>query len=146
MPATTDKAGEYAARRARLHPRCWVCAPTGTCGLGVEFSRGEGGTVTGTFSCDERFTGYPGLLHGGVIASLLDGAMTNCLMARGLGGVTADLRIRYVRPVLIGRPALVSGWWETTRGRVHVMGAELRQDGQVLATATAKFMGHPDLG
>ncbi len=144
MSATTDNPHGLDDARSRWHPHCWVCAPGNEHGLAVEFNEDDTGAVEGTFPCDEGFTGYPGFLHGGMISVLLDGAMTNCLMARGIPGVTADLQIRFLRPVLIGKPVTVRGWLDRSRGPVHILGAELRQDGEILATAVGKFMHHPD--
>lgn len=144
MPATTDPQQAYAQRRDDLHPDCWVCAPANDAGLGLVFRRDGDGAVEAEFPCDGRFTGYPGLLHGGVTSALLDGAMTNALMARGLRGVTAEMVVRFQHPVRVGALAVVRGGWEGTRGRVHLMTAELSQDGRVLATARGKFMAHPD--
>jgi acyl-coenzyme A thioesterase PaaI-like protein len=79
-----------------------------------------------------------------VISALLDGAMTNCLLASGTPGVTADLRVRFLHPVLIGKPVTVRAWLDRSRGPLSVLGAELRQDGAILATAVGKFLYHPD--
>ena len=144
MPATTSDSGGFAATRSRWHSHCWVCSAANENGLAVDFQEDATGAVEGSFSCDENFTGYPGLLHGGVISALLDGAMTNCLMARGTPGVTADLRVRFLLPVLIGKPVTVRAWLDRSRGPVSILGAELRQDGETLATAVGKFMDHPD--
>jgi acyl-coenzyme A thioesterase PaaI-like protein len=43
--------------------------------------------VRATFECDHTFEGYPGMVHGGVISSILDGAMGNCMFAHGLATV-----------------------------------------------------------
>jgi uncharacterized protein (TIGR00369 family) len=109
----------------------------------VDFTEDGDGGVEGSFACDEEFAGYPGCVHGGVVSSLLDGAMTNCLLARGCVAVTADLRIRFRQPVATGRPATVRAWLDRSRRRVHVVGAELRQGGKVRATAVGKFMRLP---
>jgi uncharacterized protein (TIGR00369 family) len=101
------------------------------------------GGVEGTFACDEAFTGYEGLLHGGVISSLLDGAMTNCLLSRGLIAVTADLQVRFHHPAQIGRVAVTRAWLKNTRNLVYILEAELLQGGVVCATAVGKFMKHP---
>ena len=144
MSATTDNPRGLPDARSRWHPHCWVCSTANELGLAVDFQEDQAGAVEGIFPCDEEFTGYPGFLHGGMISVLLDGAMTNCLMARGIPGVTADLQVRFLAPVLIGRPATIRGWLDRSRGPVHIMGAELVQDGEILATAVGKFMNHPD--
>jgi len=112
--------------------------------LAVDFQEDGTGAVEGSFPCEEKFTGYPGLLHGGVTSALLDGAMTTCLMARGTPGLTADLRVRFLRPVLIGKPVTMRAWLDRSRGPLSVLGAELRQGGEILATAVGKFLDHPD--
>ena len=144
MPATTDGSLYYPAIRERRHPDCWVCAPKRTDGLALRFEVGDDGAVEGEFDCREEFTGYPGFLHGGVASTLLDGAMTNCLMARGTPGLTARLEIRYRHPVLIKIPVVVRGWWENAGGPLHMLGAELVQEDRVVVSATARFMEYPE--
>ncbi len=144
MPATTRDSGVFAATRSRWHSHCWVCSAANENGLAVDFQEDGTGAVEGSFSCDEKFTGYPGLLHGGVTSALLDGAMTNCLMARGTPGLTADIRVRFLRPVLIGKPVTVRAWLDRSRGPLSILGAALQQDGEILATAVGKFLDHPD--
>ena len=144
MPATTSGPGDYAATRSRRHPDCWVCAPAHGCGLAVKFEADENGAVEAVFPCDQDFMGYPDFLHGGVASALLDGAMTNCLMARGTPGLTARLEVRFLNPVMIGQPATVRGWWEKSRGSLHILGADLSQNGKVLVTAAGRFMEYPE--
>lgn len=144
MPATTDDPGRYAATRARRHPDCWVCSPTHAGGLAIRFEADGAGSVQGEFPCSGEFMGYPDYLHGGIASALLDGAMTNCLMARGTPGLTARLEVRYRKPVLTGQPVTVRGWWEKSRGSLHILGAELSQDGEVLVTAAGRFMEYPE--
>jgi acyl-coenzyme A thioesterase PaaI-like protein len=129
--------------RAQRHAHCWVCSPSNGRGLTVGFTQDSAGVVEGKFACDGAYAGYRGYIHGGVVSSLLDGAMTNCLLARGCVAVTADLRVRFRHPVATGSPATVRAWLERSRRQVHVLGAELLQDGQVRATAVGKFMRHP---
>ena len=112
MSATIEDPYKYPSTRAQRHPDCWVCSPSNTSGLAVEFEADESGAVEGVFSGGAAFTGYPGLLHGGVISALLDGAMTNCLMARGTPGLTARLEVRFLKPVAVDQPVTVRGWWE----------------------------------
>lgn len=133
------------ADRARLeaawHPRCVVCGPARDGALGVHFTtNGEGPSVAATFDCDPRFEGYDGQLHGGIVSCLLDGATAHCLFALGRVAYTADLSVRYRQPVRIGRPAVVTGRLERSRGRLHTLTAELLQDGVVRATARARFL------
>lgn len=143
MPVTTDARARYPVTCGERHPDCWVCAPDRPEGLALRFELGDDNAVQADFDCREEFTGYPGFLHGGIVSSLLDGAMTHCLMARGTPGLTARLEVRFRHPVRIGRPVRVRGWWKGARGPMHTTGAVLIQEGAVVAEATARFMEYP---
>ena len=134
---------ELTARRREQHHNCWVCGQGIDHGLGVNYEIDPAGGVVGEFACHEAYTGYPGFLHGGVVSSLLDGAMTNCLFARGEVGVTADLQVRFKKPVLIGKPARIRAWHCGSRRSVRMLSAELVQEGEVRASALGRFMNHP---
>jgi acyl-coenzyme A thioesterase PaaI-like protein len=96
--------------------------------------------VQATFDCTKAYEGYSDVLHGGVVSALLDGAMTNCLFAHGHPGVTAEITVRFRHPVHTGKTATVRAWIERCARPLHVLGAELAQEGEVKATARGKFM------
>jgi uncharacterized protein (TIGR00369 family) len=120
-----------------------VCAPSHPLGLRIEYHVGAGGIVHAEFMCPDVFQGYPGQLHGGVITSLLDGAMTNCLFAHGIEAVTAELTVRFLRPVLTDRVAVVSARHIKAFRRLHVLEAELIQEDVTVARAQGKFLDRP---
>lgn len=130
----------FPALRKQNHPDCFVCGPANGCGLGLEFRVAHDGAVEASFPCEPVFTGYPGMLHGGIICALLDGAMTNCLFAHGLAAVTVDLKVRFHHPVTVSLPAVVRAWLESEGSPVHRVGAEVLQQGRVVAKGTAKFV------
>lgn len=109
-------------------------------GWGLCFIVRPDGAVEASFEPADVFQGYADMLHGGVMSSLLDGAMTNCLFARGLEAVTAELTVRFRHPARIARPMAVRAWVERSQGPLHVLRAEASQDGQVRAQAVGKFM------
>jgi acyl-coenzyme A thioesterase PaaI-like protein len=96
--------------------------------------------VKSTFTGRALFEGYPGLLHGGVTAALLDGAMTNCLFARGIEALTAELKVRYREPIAVENEVTTLAWLAETYGRLHLLRGELRQDGRIKALAQGKFI------
>ena len=122
-----------------------VCGPSNDRGLQLRFVSLGDGSVAASFDCNKAFDGYAGSLHGGVISALLDGAMTNCILAHGHTGVTAELKVRYRHPVVTDHVAVVRGWISRSLLPPYLMESELLQDGQVKATATAKFMDQPQL-
>ncbi len=96
-----------------------------------------------SFSCQECFEGFPDSLHGGIVAVLLDSAMTNCMFAHGLVGMTGELKVRFRHVVDIGKAARVRAWLERSSHRLHVFGACLQQDGKTKATASGRFLETP---
>ena len=136
----TSSSLSFSALREQSHPDCFVCGPANGGGLGLEFRLSHDGAVEASFPCEPVFTGYPGMLHGGIICTLLDGAMTNCLFAHGLAAVTVDLNVRFHHPVTVSLPAEVRAWLKSEDSPVHRVAAEVRQDGRVVATAAARFV------
>lgn len=120
-----------------------VCAPLHPLGLRIKYQLRAGGVVQAEFLCHDVFQGYPGQLHGGVITSLLDGAMTNCLFAHGIEAVTAELTVRFLRPVLTDRVAVVSARLIKTSRRLYVLEGELTQEQVTVARAQGKFLDRP---
>jgi acyl-coenzyme A thioesterase PaaI-like protein len=84
--------------------------------------------------------GYREILHGGMICSVLDAAMTNCAFAAGVTAMTCDLYVRFVRPVTARGQARVRAWIEESRHPLYHMQARLQQEGELKATAKARFV------
>lgn len=129
----------------RVHPNCVVCSSTNSKGLHLEFVSTNNGGITATFQCDEAFEGYPGVLHGGVISSILDGAMGHCMFARGQAVVTFEMTTRFRYPVVTNQEATVSARITQSSHPLYILEAEILQAGQVKATAKSKFLDQPRL-
>jgi len=126
--------------RSQAHSNCVICSPSNSRGLSLDFTVSQDGSVKARFDCDIAFEGYAGFLHGGVIASLLDGAMTNCMFAHGCPVVTAELNVRFRHPVITGRAATVRAWIDESSPPLYRLKAEVVQAEQVKATACGTFM------
>jgi uncharacterized protein (TIGR00369 family) len=130
----------FRALRNQSHPACFVCAGSQPAGLHLFFLPRDDGSVAAEFACNEEYEGYPGVIHGGIVTSLLDGAMTNCLFMHGQVAVTARLNVRFRHPVLTGTVAVVRSWIADTSRAFFQMQAELLQAGRRVATADGVFM------
>jgi len=147
MPATTEmRHCAYRQLRNDSHPGCVVCCPGNGHGLGLDFCVVSDGIIEASFSCDKVFQGYPAVLHGGVVSTLLGGPMTNCLFAHGHAAMTAELNVRFRHPVATGNPATVRAWITSSTRPLYELAAELIQDGQIKATAKGKFMEKAAVG
>src|SRR5262249_52972511 len=84
---------------------CFVCGPRNGAGLRIRFHHDTvDEVVVADFVLDERFSGAPRFVHGGVVLAVLDEAMawaTIALVRRF--AVTVETTTRFERPVKIGR-------------------------------------------
>jgi acyl-coenzyme A thioesterase PaaI-like protein len=126
--------------REVAHPRCVACSPENKSGLKLDFRDAGVGAVQATFDCNAAFEGYPGQLHGGIISTLLDAAMANCLFAQNLQGVTAELTVKFKAPVGLKHQATAEARVVRDLFPLFLMEATLTQDGEIKATATSKFV------
>lgn len=127
-----------------LHHGCFACGSREGFGLHLRFDTSAGGVATAVWRPAPLFQSYPGRLHGGVIATLLDAAMVHALSARGVAGVTVEMNIRYARGVSVADPIEVTGRVESVRHGVYFCRAELLQAGGAAVRAAAKFMALSD--
>jgi acyl-coenzyme A thioesterase PaaI-like protein len=123
----------------RCHPSCLVCGDERPDGLGLRFEQQADGSVVAEFDCSAVFQGYPDRLHGGVVAMLLDAAMTHCLFAYNVAGVTAKLGIRYYRAVTLGVPAPVRARIVDAESPLYYLRSEVVQDGGLCVVAKGTF-------
>lgn len=130
----------HAAVRRAHHPNCYVCRNDRRTGLGVTYLQRTSGEVVAEVDCPQDWEGYTGLVHGGIISSLVDGAMTNCLFAKGIVAVTADLHVRYRHPLELGQRALVRAEVVRSSHPLYVLKSTIHQNDRLCITATGKFM------
>ena len=101
------------------------------------------GRATGRVTVGKPHEGPPGLVHGGVVATLLDHVLARALRAAGRGGLTATLTVRYRRPVHLGVPLLLTAEMGETHGRRTTATARLVAEDApevVLAEAEGLFV------
>lgn len=127
------------------HPHCLLCGDRNPWSLRLQFSADADGGVSTPFRGRPALQGYDGLLHGGVIASLLDSAMTNCLFRKGIRAVTGELKIRYRHPVPCHAELKLRARVVRDSNPLFFVESELLMEEQVMARASAKFMRKAEL-
>jgi uncharacterized protein (TIGR00369 family) len=121
--------------------RCFGCGPANAAGLRLEFLLAEDGSVVCLPTISKIFEGPAGYLHGGIIATLLDEAMSKTVRARGLTAMTRQMEIDYLRPVQSGVPIRLEGRLVRSEGRKHWTEARLlNHRGHVLAEGKGLFV------
>ncbi len=129
----------YATVAAEQHPHCVVCGQNDLFRLGLQFSPQADGSMHVAFAGGKQFQGYRNIMHGGVLAMVLDSAMTHCLFAHGMAGVTADLHIRYLQPVLADKELAVTCAITQRKLKLLTLRAAVRQEGTVKVRSEARF-------
>ncbi|MGI8484109.1 MAG: PaaI family thioesterase [Thermomicrobiales bacterium] len=122
---------------------CFGCGRLNAHGLHLEFRMNPTGDgVWARFLPSVRFEGYEGVIHGGIVATLLDEVMAWSLYRDDIWAVTGQMSVRFRKPMMVGETILAIGHIGTRRGRVIEMSGELRReaDDQLLAEATASFV------
>ena len=131
---------------------CFVCGVENPCGLHIHFFNDGFQRVLARVTLDERYQSYPGIAHGGILATILDETMGRALLAeQGSDDIeqarfmfTARLETRFRRPVPLGQEFLVRGRVEQDRGRtVTVSGEIVLADGTVAVEASAVLVEIP---
>jgi len=125
---------------------CFVCGRENPHGLKLEFYNIAPGEVEAHYTVLTHYQGYPGVVHGGIIASMLDEATGRSMMDGSPSGfmVTSQLSIRYRKPVPVGQPLKVVGHAGTRHGRVSkATGEIIGPDGVILAQAEAVMVDIP---
>jgi len=133
---------QYSSLR-NSHAHCLVCGALNPIGLRLDFHVEDVRTVSASLKVGWLLQGYSGVLHGGVISSLLDAAMTHCLFHRGIEAVTAELLVRYLRPVPVDAPLELRAVLTYGVPPLYRLKAELRQENQIMAYGRAKFVHRP---
>lgn len=124
-----------------VHAGCMVCGDggPGAPAFALRFVADAMGGVLATFRTARRYQGYQGILHGGVISTLLDAAMVHCLFARGVTAVTAEMTVRFLREVPVDRDISVGATLVGERHGVFQVSASLWHGATRFAVAKGKF-------
>lgn len=121
--------------------RCFGCGPANLSGLHLEFFLAQDGAVVCPATISNLFEGPPGYVHGGVIATLLDEAMSKAVRAKGLTAMTRRMEIDYLRPVSSCAPIRIEGRLVRSEGRKHWTEAHILDgDGRTLAEGSGLFI------
>lgn len=123
------------------HEHCFACGPKQTVySLQLSFEQTSNFEVQGHFWVGPEYQSYDGILHGGIVSTLLDAAMTNCLLKLGIKALTADLHIRFIAPVTVGQTIHMKATILKHRRHVYFMESSLWSENTELAKAAAFFM------
>ncbi|MBN2064267.1 MAG: PaaI family thioesterase [Sedimentisphaerales bacterium] len=129
----------------KLHNNCFACGADNPDGLKLKFTADQNGKVSSDFIIPEQYQGYKKIVHGGIIATILDCAMVHCLFARSICAVTIEMNVRYRHPFITNQPAQATAELISQSHGIFCLTASIIQDNKVRATAQARFYRSDDL-
>jgi uncharacterized protein (TIGR00369 family) len=121
---------------------CFLCGRQNEIGLRMSWCNDyEARQVRATVTVPEHFNGYPGVVHGGIVAAVLDETAGRALLLEGDYDnlmVTLKLEVKYRQPTPTGEPLTVIGWVIRQSANRAKVAAEIRlSDGRVSAQGEA---------
>ena len=125
---------------------CFVCGQRSDIGLRLDFTLDKNAqTATCKTVLSDQYQGWAGYVHGGIIASMIDGAMVHACKAIGLKCVTAELSIKYRNPVPVDTEIEIVGEVKNKIPLLAYTEAFIRVNGMIVVEAQAKMLVMKDL-
>ncbi len=126
---------------------CFICGLENPVGLKLKIYQVEPGVIETTYTAPEHFQGYPGVLHGGIVASILDEISGRAHMGDPAAPrfmFTAKLEVKYRQNVPIGQPLRIVGKAGPSKGKSASGWAGIYdQQGNLLAEANTLLINVP---
>ena len=120
--------------------KCFGCGENNPIGLKLSFQR-DGKVARAEFAPAEFYQGWEGIVHGGIIACLLDEAMSYAAFFEGMTCATATMEIRLKRPALVGEPLIITASiTRRTRRLIEAKATICLKDETLVAEGMAKMV------
>jgi acyl-coenzyme A thioesterase PaaI-like protein len=103
---------------------CFCCGARNPIGLKLTFEELPGPRMRTEWTPRAEHAGFKDIVHGGLVATLLDEVMIRLLYALGIRAVTAELSARYLKPLRAGRRYRFESRLLEDKGRVVTAAAE----------------------
>lgn len=133
-------------RRVLLTPHnCFACGQLNLHGLHLDL-HAQGGECWAELTLPERFEGWTGIAHGGILATILDEVMAWAIIDQDGWGVTARMTVEFKKPVAVGSRIRGEGWMVRARRRLVEAAGRIvdATTGEELATAEALYVAAPE--
>ena len=127
--------------QAQPQATCFVCGSDNPGGLQLRYECGVDGTAHAKWTPTNMCEGFRGIVHGGIVSTVLDEAMSKAVFATNCQALTCELRVRFRHHVTVGEPLRIHGWVVARQKRKITAEASLcTLDGEERAQAWATFL------
>ena len=119
---------------------CFGCSPQHPIGFRLSFVR-DGEEVVTRFMPKDCYQGPPGVMHGGLVSTLVDEIGAWAIIAlMGKFAFTTSLELRFKRPIRIGIEVVGRGRISAPGRRVVGTSVTLWQEDQIAVESTLRFV------
>jgi len=118
---------------------CFVCGIDNPAGLQIKLDV-ENGAASSRVVLDQRFQGWQGVIHGGILATLLDEVAIYACRSRGEQFVTVEIKVRYRKPVPVGSTIELKGRILENRRKIYKVESRVEIAGSLYAEAEVRVM------
>ena len=119
---------------------CFICGEKNPIGLHIPFKL-QGGKVHAEFVPSKVLQGYKNIIHGGILAAILDEAMVKSAILQNIPAVTAEITIRFKNPLHIEEKILIEGHVDVIRRKIIEASSLIKKtDNTIIAEANAKLI------
>lgn len=119
---------------------CFVCGDENPDGLRIRFFYDKDEAVA-EYVADDKYQGYKGIFHGGLVSTLLDEIMAKAVLAQKRYCMTVEMSVRFKKAIPVGSKLRLTARVTADRGRLFETAGEITGiDSVVYATATGKYL------
>jgi uncharacterized protein (TIGR00369 family) len=131
-------------KKQHISKMCFVCGNINDSGLHAKFYETENNELVAVISPSAQHQGYPGRMHGGLAATILDETMARSISNgknEQIWGVTLELKTKFRKPVPLGQELKIVGRVTNEGNRSFEGTAEIiLPNGEVAVSAEGKYL------
>lgn len=124
----------------KVDDRCFVCGMANPTGLQISFTiNRETQSASAYLTLKDEYQGWAGIVHGGILSTLLDEVCMHAARTTGDQMVTAEITVRFKKPVPVGSEIFLKGRVVGFQKRLVLTEATIELSGTLMAEAEAKI-------
>ncbi len=131
-------------KKQHISKMCFVCGEENSFGLHANFYETENKELVALFDPSVQHQGFPGRMHGGIAATILDETIlrsVNCGKSEQVWGVTLELKVKFRKPIPLGQQLKIVGRVTSEGNRSFEGTAEiLLANGEIAVSAEGKYL------
>jgi acyl-coenzyme A thioesterase PaaI-like protein len=131
-------------KKQHISKMCFVCGEKNDFGLHAKFYETDANELVALINPSEQHQGYPGRMHGGIAATILDETIARSICNgkdEQIWGVTLELKTKYRKPIPLGQELKIVGRVTSEGNRsFEGTGEIILPNGEVAVSAEGKYM------